>query len=200
MPTRKTPLVNEQYYHIYNRGVARLPTFSAKRDYERFITSLLYYRFNSPPFKLSRLLNFPKEQQEKILGKITEINDTKVEIISFCLMPNHFHLLLRQNIENGISIFLKHLTDSYTRYYNTKHKRVGPLFQGAFKAVHIESTEQLLHLSRYIHLNPLVSYVVTEKRFLDYPWSSLNVFLNGTSSFVNPKIILEHFRSPKEYF
>ena len=84
-------------------------------------------------------------------------------------MPNHFHLLLKQTIDNGISHFLSKFTNSYTKYFNTKYNRVGPVFQGVFKSVHIESDEQLMHLSRYIHLNPVVSAVVEKQNLLSYP-------------------------------
>ncbi|KKQ34050.1 MAG: hypothetical protein US51_C0054G0003 [Microgenomates group bacterium GW2011_GWA2_37_6] len=114
-------------------------------------------------------------------------------------MPNHFHILVQQITNGGISKFLKLITDSYTRYFNTKSERVGPLFQGAFKAVRIENDDQLIHVSRYIHLNPLVSYVVREKDFLEYPWSSLRNYISGDFQFVNPEIVLANFKSPQDY-
>jgi putative transposase len=91
------------------------------------------------------------------------------------------------------------LINSYTRYFNTKYKRVGPVFQGVFKAVHIESDEQLIHVSRYIHLNPLVSFIITEKNLFDYPWSSLNSFIKNDPGFINPKPILDNFPSINDY-
>ena len=114
-------------------------------------------------------------------------------------MPNHFHLLLQQLTDGGISKFIKHIGDSYTRYFNTKKERVGPLFQGAFKAVHVETNDQLIHLSRYIHLNPLVSFIVKEENFLSYPWSSLQIYLKKRHNFVNPKPVLEQFKTNDEY-
>lgn len=115
-------------------------------------------------------------------------------------MPNHFHLLLKQVAAGGISQFMRKVADGYTRYFNTKHLRIGPIFQGAFKAVHVSSDEQLLHVSRYIHLNPLVSAVVKENNFLNYPWSSLiNYIDTPSSSFINPEPILQSFKSPKKY-
>ena len=95
---------------------------------------------------------------------------TIVDIGAYCLMPNHFHILLQQLQDNGISTFVRKLLNSYTRYFNTKNERIGPLFQGQFKAVRVESDEQLLHLTRYIHLNPLVGYVVKDLR--NFEWSS----------------------------
>lgn len=199
MPVRIVPLVNGEYYHIFNRGVAYLPTYSRKKDYERFITCLEYYRHNNLPCKLSRFLQSPKESQTEIQSTLEKEHDQRVAIISFSLMPNHFHLLIKQNTENGISSFMTHLINSYTRYFNTKYKRVGPIYQGVFKAVHIETDEQLLHLSRYIHLNPLVSRIVTKKDFLKFPWSSLQDFLNNNSGFIDTEPVLSHFSSKKDY-
>lgn len=199
MPIRVIPLVNGEYYHVYNRGVASQPTFSNQKDYERFLLCLSYYRFKGLPLRLSKLLQIHKDQREKILLDLKKANDKTVDLIAFCLMPNHFHLLLKQLSVGGISKFMKQITDGYTRYFNTKHQRVGPLFQGAFKAVRVETDEQLLHLSRYIHLNPLVSFVVRDEYFINYPWSSLNSYLDGKSDAVNPTPILAHFKSPKDY-
>lgn len=199
MPYRTIPLSNNEYYHIFNRGVAHQPTFLLNSDYKRFLLCLSYYRFANLPCKLSRLLQIPKKEREQILASLEKVDEKAVEIISFCLMPNHFHLLLQQTKEGGISKFMKQITDSYTRYFNIKHDRVGPIYQGAFKAVHITTDEQLIHLSRYIHLNPLVSFVVREEKFLNYPWSSFKNFISGNPGFINPKPILEHFKSPQKY-
>lgn len=185
---------------MYNRGVARQPIFLSKRDYEQMILTLSYYRFNRPPIKLSRFKELSKEDQKSSLAKLANNNNEKlIEIVSFVLMPNHFHLLLKQEIDNGISTFTSKATNSYTKYFNTKRNRVGALLQGVFKAVHIESSEQFIHLSRYIHLNPLVSFVVRDKDFLSYPWSSLQDFLRGGSSLVNLDSILSNFGSPEKY-
>ena len=199
MPIRYTPLVNGQFYHTYNRGVAHQPVFSSNRDYERFHLCLYYYRFSNLPFRLSRLLQIPKEEREQILAALEATSNLTVELVAFCLMPNHIHLLLKQLSEGGISKFMRQITDSFTRYYNTKYQRVGPLFQGAFKTVRMENDEQLVHVSRYIHLNPLTSYVVHEKTFINYPWSSLKDYLAKESKLVNFRIVLDNFNL-KDYY
>jgi len=199
MPYRITPLVNNEYYHIYNRGVASQPVYLIKNDYERFISCLNFYLYVNFPFKLSTLLQLTQEERGKVLSGLADTKVRFVELIAFCLMPNHFHLLIRQETEGGISKFLKLITDSYTRYFNIRHDRVGPLFQGAFKAVHVGSNEQLLHLSRYIHLNPLVSFVVRDEKFLNYPWSSLGFYSKKEQGMVEPDIVLGQFRSARQY-
>ena len=123
-----------------------------------------------------------------------------VEILCYCLMPNHFHFLLRQLKERGITRFMTRFTDSYAKYFNTKHKRNGPLFQGRFKAVRIEDDNQLLHVSRYIHLNPVVSYVVSVDQLDAYPWSSMGEYLGlHKNQLSNKDLILGQFKDAKAY-
>jgi putative transposase len=113
-------------------------------------------------------------------------------------MPNHFHLLVKQKANAGISTFTSKLTNSFTKYFNTKNDRVGPLFQGQFKAVLVESDEQLIHLSRYIHLNPLASNLV--KNLDSYEWSSLPAYGGkAEGSFVSTKNILSYFSDEADY-
>lgn len=120
-----------------------------------------------------------------------------IEILAFCLMPNHFHLLLKQIKEGGITEFVSKVTNSYTKYFNTKYTRVGPLFQGEFKSVIVEDDEQLLHLSRYIHLNPLVLYLV--KNLDQYEWSSYREYVSGKKGICTKEEVLGFFKTPKEY-
>lgn len=188
MPLRTTPLVNGQYYHIYNRGVEKRRIFGSKNDYHRFLKTLQYYQLDNPKPRFSRFSH---------LSKIDQLNKI-VEIVSYCLMPNHFHVLIKQIEDNGISIFVSKLINSYTKYFNTKYNRVGPLFQGQFKAILIENDEQLIHLSRYIHLNPLVAHLV--KGLEEYKWSSYNEFLYPNfNGFCSKQIILDFFNSPEGY-
>lgn len=200
MPYRLTPLVSDNYYHILNRGAAHQPTFKVVKDYDRFLFCISYYRHKDPPVKLSRLLQIPKDERLNILSRLEKNKNNQIEIIAYCFMPNHVHLLVKQTTDGGITQFMRRVTDGYTRYYNTKHDRNGPLFQGAFKAVHISSGEQLTHVSRYIHLNPLVSAVVADRDFLDYPWSSLRSYVGDKgASFVYTKPVMEYFRTASKY-
>lgn len=113
-------------------------------------------------------------------------------------MPNHFHLLIKQLTDNGISEFMRKFTHSYTKYMNVKYGKQGPLFQGMFKAVPIENDEQLVHVSRYIHLNPLVSNLIRDLKL--YRWSSYLDFTSGVeNSNLYTKEILSHFKSKLDY-
>lgn len=112
-------------------------------------------------------------------------------------MPNHFHFLVRQLRDNGVSIFMSQLINSYTKYFNTKYKRIGALLQGSFKAVHIEFEEQLIHLSRYIHLNPVVSGIVKNPE--SYQWSSYLKYIRKINGFCSPAQVLNLFPSTLKY-
>lgn len=188
MPYRTTPLINDQIYHIFNRGVEKRNIYTDRREYLRFQEIIKYYQQTDPQVKFSQA---DSEQKENLSDK------KLVEVIAYCLMPNHFHLLLKQINDNGVSIFIRRLIDSYTRYFNTKNERVGPLLQGPFKAVRIESDEQLIHVTRYIHLNPLVGYLVKDLR--DYEWSSYLCYLELNNNKLCQRETVEKLISLKNY-
>lgn len=190
MPYRKTPLVTGEIYHVFNRGVARLPIFEDKRDYNRFLETLYYYQFQGPKPQFSQIKRFKDLNFEK--------NQKIVEIICYCLMPNHYHFMIKQLQDNGISEFINKLSNSYTKYFNTRHERVGPLLQGQFKAVRVETEEQLLHLSRYIHLNPIVSFLFKDLR--EYFYSSYLAFIDVRQDKICTKeLVISMFKTPAIY-
>lgn len=161
-----------------------------KDDLERFLQTLDFYRFKNPPSRFSF-------RKRPILANKKKDNIPLVEIICFCLMPNHFHLLIKQLEENGISTFISKITNSYTKYFNTRYKRLGPLFQGIFKAVRVEDDQQLLHVSRYIHLNPIAGYVVKDLK--KFPFSSYLQYIDEKEGFCQKGEILSHFKNPQDY-
>jgi len=136
--------------------------------------------------------------KKKFLDNLESKNEQQVNIYSYCLMPNHFHFVLKEIIENGIKNFTGNLQNSYAKYINTKMKRTGSLFQEMFKAVRIDSDEQLLHTVRYVHLNPLTSYLVKDfDQLIKYPWSSLNDYITGINStpFLDTSLIHSFYKS-----
>ena len=190
MPSRIIPFVNGHYYHIYNRGVEKKPIFTNKWDYTRLVKTIKYYQIEGPKPKLSQFL----------INQILKPDPSKkiVDIICYCLMPNHFHFLLRQTKDGGITEFVSKLSNSYTKYFNIKHERVGYLLQGEFKAVLVDSDEQLLHLSRYIHLNPLASFI--SKNLNDYPWSSYHEYTGKERDKIcETDSILKFFKNKADY-
>jgi putative transposase len=202
MPYRKVVLAPNQIYYVFNRGVAALPIYLDTKSYLRFLDLIEYYRFSNTPFSFSQLMSLPKEEREKILIGLRRENAIHVEILAYCLMPNHFHLLLKQISDKGISVFMTNLQNSYVKYFNIKNERAGPLFQSMFKAIRVETDEQLLHVSRYIHLNPSTAYIVEPENLEDYRWLSLRDYLNKDSdslSFVKSEAILSFFKKREDY-
>ena len=196
MPGRKIPIVTQEIYHIFNRGINGQTIFEGKRSYDRFFETMVYYRNANPFISFSRHLSLPKDKKIPIPEK-----DHMVGIIAFCLMPNHFHLLLKQLSDNGIAKYTGNLSNSYTKYFNKKNKRLGPIFQGKFKSVRVEDNEQLLHVIRYIHLNPYTSYVIKNiDEIFSYPYSSLCLYLDKKDKLLtNKKQILDQFRTKESF-
>ena len=157
---RREKFVNGNVYHIFNRSISGYRIFNYPDDFKRFIASIKYYQIPrkvsfSTYLKVNKIKN---PVSPSIIGSTRE--GPIVEIIGFCLMPTHIHLILLQTKDDGISTFMNNLLNSYTRYFNLKIKRKGPLWEGRFKSVLVQTDEQLLHLTRYIHLNPVTAYIV----------------------------------------
>lgn len=191
MALRKTLLATGEIYHVFNHSVAGIPIFKGARENNLFIESMRFYLQAKPPTKFSiyrqSRRTFPLNLKEKW-----------ATIINFCLMPNHFHLLLRQEKGDGIKNFLQRVLGSFAHYFSLKNKFRGHVFEGNFKAVRVENEEQLLHLSRYIHLNPVTAYLVENPE--EYPYSSYKIYLGEESSdFVDPSPVLQNFSSPDKY-
>jgi putative transposase len=146
--TRKIPIVEGEFYHVYNRGVDKRTTFLDKADYERFLL-LLFLCNDTLPVKLrdigkeSPLRSFLRTDREKI-----------VDICAYCLMDNHFHLLVYEKQQEGLSMFMQKLLTAYTMYFNKRYERTGALFQGTYKTSHVDKDSYLSTVFRYIHFNP----------------------------------------------
>ncbi|MFZ5366006.1 MAG: transposase [Patescibacteria group bacterium] len=199
MPYRKTIFATNEIYHVVNRSIAQIPVFKETRDYQRALEIIDFYRYIKPPLSFSHYKRLPKEDKENFLKNLRK-HKILTEISTFCLMPNHCHFLLKQNVENGISTFMRNFQNSYARYFNTKYKRAGGLFQSMFKAVRIETDEQFLHVSRYIHLNPVSAYLIENDGLENYQWSSFSDYINqNRHEFVDPKDILSFFKTKNSY-
>jgi len=201
MPGRKNPLITNKIYHVLNRGIALQPVFLNKRGYDRALQTMFYYQNRQPPLKYSRFLTLSNKRRLKILEKLKVQRKFLVGIVAFCLMPNHFHLLLKQLVDGGISKFMSNFTNRYTKYISTKNERKGPSFQGKVKAIRIETEKQLLHVSRYIHLNPYTSYIIKGlKEIENYPYSSFPEYIGKLQiNLCNKEIILSQFKNIESY-
>lgn len=200
MSNRKIPLITGEIYHVFNRSVAKQPIFNNKKDYQRALDTLLYYTFLKPGLRFSFFNRLALDQKLDLTKKLKKAPRI-VELLAFCLMPNHLHLLLKQTSDNGISDYMRYFQNSYAKYFNTKYERSGSLFQSMFKAVRIEDDEQLIHVCRYIHLNPLTSFELKNVGELEYyPWSSYKDYTkNQLESSVTTQTVLNHFPSLESF-
>jgi putative transposase len=191
MPSRNIykTFVKDGYYHVYNRGVEKRIIFQEQFDFKVFL-NYLKEALSVPTDPLKNKINFTlKGTTFKGIPRITKNFYNKIDLFCFCLMPNHFHLLLKQNSESDLQEFMQSLIVRYSMYFNKKYKRVGQLFQGRYKAVLVTEDRYLLHLSRYIHLNPSeYSNDLTEA------YSSYADYLKlRNTEWVKPNIILKFF-------
>ncbi|MDY6821164.1 MAG: transposase [Deferribacterota bacterium] len=172
---RKVPLATDCVYHIFTKSIDKNVVFKENSDYIRLIEAIKYYIYETLPFNFAA---YCKLRDKNTFISKYDLNSKKlvVDIIAYCIMPTHIHLVLKQLVDNGIFIFLRKLLNSYTRYYNIKNERSGPLWQGRFKNVLVDSNEQLLHLTRYVHLNPTTAGIVKNPE--DWPYSSYLEYLN----------------------
>ncbi len=157
-------------YHVFTKSIAGFQIFCEDKDFQRIIELLSYYKDNP-------LIRFSDYQKLKNKFKHTLLKKTPslIQIIAYCIMPTHIHLVLYEKRENGISDYMRRLLNSYTRYFNEKIKRKGPLWEGRFKKVLVNSDEQLLHLTRYIHLNPVSAGIVEKPE--DWLYSSYREYI-----------------------
>ncbi len=191
MSLRRNILATGETYHVFNKTGYDIPLFRSKRDYSIFLEATGYYLQLKPPIRFSI---YRKSRNKYPI----DLSKKPVSIICYCLMPNHFHFILRQESEEGIKKFIQRLCNSYSHYLNTKNETSGRLFNDNFKAVRIENDEQLVHLSRYIHLNPVTSYLVEDPE--KYPFSSYLIYLGKENqSFLEPKLVTSQFKTPSEY-
>lgn len=177
---RKEKLENNFYYHIFSRSIAKFTIFNKPEDYSRVIEILDLYRYTNFAHKYSKYLQLDANTQSNILMELKKGNDLLAEIVAYCVMPTHIHLVLKQIKNNGISKYMAKVLNSYSKYFNIKHKRCGPLWAGRFKSVLVEGDDQLLHLTRYIHLNPSSADLV--KNPLEWPYSSFEEYVDADFS------------------
>ncbi len=199
---RKTVLAIGEYYHVFNRGVDKRQVFLGKKDYVRFLEAIRFVNNQKTYFGLSdykRSMNCSRpEGSVKTDPSGLGDNPPLVSIICYCLNPNHYHLILKQESENGISLFMGKLSNSYTKYFNQKYDRSGSLFQGPFKSVHIENNKQLLYLSVYVNAN---NFIHKYSKNYNWPYSSLLDYIGKRNGKLCKKEnVLGQFKNRMEYF
>lgn len=197
MPSKNTVklYVEDGYYHVYNRGVESRTVFLDDNDYRMFLYFLKYYL---------------EEPQPDDIKQLKRSLRTKVSLLCYCLMPNHYHLLLKQFTRDGMTRLIRAVSTNYACYFNSRYQRVGSLFQGIYKAALVDSDPYILHVSRYIHLNPSeLNRVGTwegSDPLYNYPYSSYAYYLgNKHATWLNTDILIAYFHSAnnlhkKDYF
>lgn len=200
---RKTRIAPGEHYHIFNRGNNKQPIFLDDRDRIRFLFLLLHLQAPIYLTNHNRQVNyFVKHSVFNIFQeKLEEINKHRyVELKSFALMPNHFHLIVFESKDGGIAQYMQRVLNAYTKYFNAKYQKIGHLFQGPFKAVHVEDNRQLLYLSAYIHRNPREILACKNKEHV-FSWSSYSDYINTNrwDKLLKIDIVRSQFSSHKEY-
>ena len=191
---RKVKFEMGEFYHVYNRGVEKRTIFQTKNDYERF-KALLYASNSTKQIHISNEMG-RKPDLARVFEK--DRGEQLVAIGSYCLMPNHFHLLLTPLVKDGVSKFMQKLQTGYSMYFNKKNDRIGALFQGVFKSQHIDGDVYLRYMYAYIHLNPAKlknsNWKTQSKAFLnqlkkfiaEYPHGSLQEYLSQNYKIIKP--------------
>lgn len=168
----------KQFYHVYSRGVAKQPVFADDEDYQVFLSLFKRY-LSSKPAKSPARVDYPWYQP-------------RLELLAYCLMPNHIHLLVYQHDVSALPEFMRSLMTSYSMYFNKRHGRVGPIFQSRYLASNIDKDNYLHHISRYIHLNP--------RGWKNFPYSSIAYYAGDKNAeWIKPEKIMQLFNGWRDY-
>lgn len=186
---RKVEFAVDEYYHIFNRGIEKRNIFYKKKDYERFLRSLVIFNTKKSSWKIYDL------EKSGVDFKPTD-DERLVDIVAYCLNPNHFHLILKEKTKGGISTFMKKVGTGYAMYFNKKNERSGILFQGRFKSIHLSSNNLLLYVSAYINCNSEVHGIEKAEK---YPWCSFSEYLGSQENICQKNDILKQFKNPLDY-
>lgn len=219
---RKEKLTTGEYYHVYNRTILNVPEFNIRDNSLKLTQTFLLANSTNSTQAFDYLRNNRHTSIKRAL-EISKQGEKLTEILCYSIMPNHYHLLIKEIKENGTTDFIRRCNTSIAKYINTKTGRRGPLFESRFKSKHVDSNEYLLHLSAYIHLNPLdflsskewrenklKSWDDNKEKLLNYPWSSVKYFISSKTDFDENRdvysniisgidIILDQFNNKNDY-
>lgn len=194
MPSRKIPLIEGEFYHIYNRGVDKRDVFQDKEDIDRFIQSIIEFNVIDP----IRSLFENSLHKKKTILRNSIPQDKLVEIMAYCLNPNHYHFILKQVSEKGIEKFMHKVGTGFTNYFNAKNERTGALFQGKFKSIHINKDQYLTNLSAYVNLNFRVHKI--KGLALKLTKSSWGEYMGENhENICEKKVVLNYFKDKEQY-
>jgi len=203
----REPIVTGEIYHCYNRGVDKRIIYTTAQEYSYFIH--LLYSLNDGDAANNTVRNLERSHEPQRLRSKSDERERLVDILAFTLMPNHYHLLLRQRVDDGIAKFMQKMGTGYTMYFNEKHERSGALFQGRYKSVHVGNDKQMLYIPHYIHLNPLdlmgrgstSTHKDAREYLMKYKWSSYPDYIGERAfpSVTERDFILDLFGGIQKY-
>lgn len=201
--SRQIEIAPDEIYHIYNRGMHQHAIFHDKHDYARFLFLILFFQSPLSFENIGRHISaFMKQADFKVSAKIIAdvVHQRNVELMAFVLMPNHFHVIVKEIRVNGISDYMHRIGTAFTNYVNIKYHHSGHIFQGSYRAVHISDNDQLLYTSAYVHKNARTLKSWSNK-LTQYPWSSYQDFVedNRWENLIKRDLILEQFTNAREY-
>jgi len=165
-----TPSITGEMYHVFTRSIAGCQVFRQPEDYRRSVELMGYYLPMDGSISYSRSVRFPKLRNPSGIPR--------VQLIAYCIMPTHIHVVLKQLVNNGIHSYMNTVLNGYTHYFNKKYNRKGPLWEGRFRRVLVTSDEQLMYLTRYVHLNPVIAGLVNDPGSWEY--SSYAEYMQNT--------------------
>ncbi|NLH38957.1 MAG: hypothetical protein GX445_02715 [Elusimicrobia bacterium] len=182
-------------YHIFNKSIADFVIFNTDSDFNRFISTMKFYLYDQKKSISSEIFYADKH------GEVFVPNsgdDKLINIICYTIMPTHFHLIVDDFDDDYVSKYMNNIQNSYTRYFNLKHKRKGPLWQSRFHRIAVQKDEYLIHLTRYIHLNPVTAFLVSKPE--DWKYSSYQEYIAGEEiNCVYKKYFPENYNFNKFY-
>jgi len=201
MPLRLEPFLNNCIYHVFNKTIDKKRVFENDDNCHHFYETLRYYRSNKATVSYSKLSRLQSDIYQNLIKQVSLHKYFKIEILAYCLMPTHFHLLIKQKLNNGTQRVVSDILNSFTHYFNIKRERKGPIFLPKFKSVMIRTDEQLIHVSRYIHLNIYSSGLTNLEGLRTYKWSSYKTYINKIKDeLVDTERVLSLFNFNRERY
>jgi len=194
---RNLQFAENAFYHVYNRGVDKRPIFMEENDMHRFFEGMSLFNNSNSIGSLERKMASSRHGVSTVSTESTGSEDRLVNFVAYCLNPNHFHFILEQISEKGIERFMHKLGMGHSKFINAKYRRSGALFQGSFKAIHLDSDTYLLHASAYINLNNRIHKyepgILTKSSWKEY------VVEENDHGFCKKDLVLEQFKDRKSY-